>query len=89
MALNYVSDELVGLALSGENYVYGLDGLVAAGQLRGANELREDLATEQSVVLQVLVGSFEDGERVSSIAGFPPSASALISVRPRRPQSRT
>ena len=59
VANRLVKDRFVGAALAGENRMQRLDGLVGANQARGLDELAEQLATEQPVVLQLLVAAFE------------------------------
>ena len=50
---------LVGAPLAGENRMQRLDGLVGANQAGGLDELAEQLAPEQPVVLQPLVAAYE------------------------------
>ena len=57
-----VEDGPVGTSLAGENRVQGLDGLVGAHETRGLDELAEQLAAEQPVVLELLVAALEDGD---------------------------
>jgi hypothetical protein len=54
-----VRDGFVGASLAGENRVQRLDGLVGANQAGGLDELAEQLAPEQPVVLQLLVAADE------------------------------
>ncbi len=69
-----VSDRLVGTALPGEHRMQRLDGLLRARQLSCADELSEELATEEPVVLEALVRALENrdagiGVRAESTAG--------------------
>ena len=54
-----VGDRFVGTALAREDRVQGLDGLVGAGQPGRLDELAEQLAAEQPVVLELLVAALE------------------------------
>ena len=54
-----VGDRFVGAPLAGENRVQRFDGLVGADQAGGLDELAEQLAAEQPVVLELLVAAFE------------------------------
>jgi hypothetical protein len=53
-------DRVVGSAFPREYRMQRFDGLVRARQARGADELPEELAAEQPVVVQLLVNAFED-----------------------------
>lgn len=52
-----VAHRLIGAALTREHGVQRFDRLVGAGQTRGAQQLREDLTPENTVVLELLVGA--------------------------------
>ena len=60
MADRLIEDGPVGTSLARENRVHGLDGLLGARETRDLDELTEQLATEQPVVLELLVAALED-----------------------------
>ncbi|HXB85595.1 hypothetical protein [Mycobacterium sp.] len=59
VARGLVVDRVVGSAFSREDRVQRFDGLVRARQACGADELPKELATEQPVVIQLLVNALE------------------------------
>lgn len=59
MSNRLVRDRFVGAALAGENRMQRLDGFIGANQAHGLDELAEQLAPEQPVILQLLVAALE------------------------------
>jgi hypothetical protein len=70
VARHLVMDRVVGSAFPGEHRMQRFDGLVRARQACGADELPQELAAEQPVVIQLLVSAFEDQDiwRVGPLA---------------------